>query len=73
MDLAIDLEAACTCCQNAAEGGNRNAQRRLGIAYEKGEVNLEIDLEVALMWLQKAAEGGDEEEEEEEEEEGEWE
>ena len=45
---------------NAAEGGHARAQWRLAIAYEDGELDLAIDLVVALMWFKKAAEGGDE-------------
>jgi TPR repeat protein len=35
------------------------AQHRFGETYENGEFDLAIDLEVALMWSQKAAAGGD--------------
>ena len=75
---AIDLEMALMWFKKAAEGGDHDAQRRLGCAYEEGEegaLGLKTDFDMAHMWYQKAAEGGDEEEEEEQEdeEEGEWE
>ena len=43
---------------NAAEGGHPDAQWRLAIAYEKGELNLAIDDEEALNWYRQAAEVG---------------
>ena len=55
--------------KKAAEGGDHDAQRRLGSAYMDGTLGLKTDLEAAAMWLQKAADGDSEEEDEEEEEE----
>ena len=45
--------------KKAAEGGSEYAQRRLGKAYEFGELTLAIDLDAARTWYQKAAEGGE--------------
>ena len=51
---------ALKCYRQAAEGGNGDAQFRLGKAHEfGGELTLAIDLEAARTWYQKAAEGGD--------------
>ena len=41
---------------NAAEGGERISQRRLGFAYENGLLGFKIDLEMARMWFGMAAE-----------------
>ena len=43
----------------AADSGHDGAQGRLGEAYENGDLGRAIDLQVALMWFQKAAQGGD--------------
>ena len=64
--MAIDFEAAFTWYQKAAEGGDHDAQRRLGRAYRDGTLGLKTDLEAATMWLQEAGDSEDEEEEEEE-------
>ena len=56
--MEIDLEAARTYFQEAAEGGYHGAQCRLTYALEYGEFNLAIDLEAARTWYQEAAEGG---------------
>ena len=45
--------------RKAAEGGNGYAQRRLGIAYEKGKLDLAIGLEAARAWYHMVAKGGD--------------
>ena len=58
-NIAIDLEVALMWFQKAAEGGNDDAQSRLGDAYEGGLLGPKIDIEMALMWFKKAAEGGD--------------
>ena len=58
-DLAIDLEAARTWYQEAAEGGVTIAQRILGWAYQDGDLGVAINYETTRMWLHKAAEGGD--------------
>jgi len=59
LDLAIDLDAARTLYQKAAEGGNEYAQRRLGTACEFGELALAIDLDAARTWYHEAAERGE--------------
>ena len=56
----IDLLRAGALYNSAAAGGHAGAQRRLGEAYEKGELGQEIDLEAARTWYQNAAEGGNE-------------
>ena len=45
--------------QEGGGGGNEYAQRRLGKAYEFGELTLAIDLEAARMWYHEAAAGGE--------------
>ena len=45
--------------KKAAEGGDADAQSRLGNAYEDGLLGPKIDIEMALMWFKKAAEGVD--------------
>ena len=42
--------------QKTADGGDAEAQRRLGYAYEDGDLGLESDLEKALMLFKKAGE-----------------
>ena len=60
-----NFETAFTYFQEAAVGGDDDAQRRLGRAYRDGTLGLETDLEAATMWLQEAGDSEDEEEEEE--------
>ena len=59
MDQAIDLEVALKWFQTAAEGGETIAQRRLGWAYEDGDLGGVINNETALVWLHEAVKGGD--------------
>ena len=67
LGVVTNFETAFTYFQEAAVGGDDDAQRRLGRAYRDGTLGLETDLEKATMWLQMAGDSEDEEEEEEEE------
>ena len=52
-----DKKKALKWSRKAAEGGDDDAQTRLGDAYEGGLLGPKIDNEMALMWFKKAAEG----------------
>ncbi len=67
LTLVIDLDAARTCYQKAAEGGDGDAQRRLFLAYRDGTLGLKTDLEAASMWFKKAVNHDSEDEDEDEE------
>ena len=58
MGLLTDEDEALKWYREAAKGGNGYAQRRLGVAYEKGEFGVEIDLAAARAFYQ-AAESAD--------------
>ena len=47
---AIDLEAARTCYQKAAEGGDGHERNRLVDTYEESELGLEINFEASFTW-----------------------
>jgi TPR repeat protein len=59
LGLLTDEDEALKWNREAAKGGNGYAQRRLGWAYEKGELGVEIDLAAARVFYQEAAQGGD--------------
>ena len=62
----IDLEAARTCYQKTAKGGETLAQHRLFWAYRNGTLGLKTDPEAARMWFEKAVNHDSEDEDEEE-------
>ena len=69
MGVVTNFKTARTYFQEAAKGGETDAQRRLGRAYRDGTLGLKADPEVATMWPQKATDGDSEDEEDEKEEE----
>ena len=58
MGLATNQDFALMYFREAAEGGNTEAQRRLGAARHHGEFRLESSAEEAMTWYQKAAGSG---------------
>ena len=56
--VALKFDTALMYFREAAEGGDAEAQRRLGVAHHYGELGLKSNAEEARKWYQKAAESG---------------
>ena len=54
LTLTIDLGEALKWYRMAADSGHAGAQGRLAVAYDKGDLGQEIDLQVADMWFKKS-------------------
>lgn len=54
----VDFSRARELCEEAANHGESNAMRMLGLMYERGD-GVEADPEIAKQWFQRAADAGD--------------
>jgi len=57
---SADLAKAMAALRQAAEGGNAEAQFRMGVAYGNGDDGVELDQQRAMSWFTQAARQGHE-------------